>query len=286
MASNDQEALKLFEVPEIVSANLKDLDIALGQIGEMLATVISRIRELESGSTEGDQEALVALLRKLEQSWELYILLEETIARFPTIHRAQYYGPFRDSTWSKVAFLDTPHGKAFVARTTSVFEGFLVHLESVLDSILKTISQKRYKPPSWLLGLSGMGGLISLWRRDPQKFGSVEGSVSLEALQDIMEHFEALDDIRAYRNFVVHYGTIPLRGTVVRTPTGYLDGKVTGSRIRRISNSKWDVSEDKFDWFEGFDVALFSRYALWRVITVAEVALSRFVGKIPEGFPR
>ncbi len=286
MALEDQDRLEIFEVSDAVSTDLKDLDIALGQMGEVVATVLTRTEEIEVGSDEGDRDAVAALGRKVEQSWELYVLLEETISAFPTIHRALYYGPFRDPEWSRRPFLESPRGKAFVARTTSVFEAFLVHCESVLDSVLRTISQRQYNPPSWVRKLSGMGELISLYRRDPRKFALSEGSACLAAVSDIAQHFDALDDVRTYRNYVVHHGTIPIQGTVVRTAAGYLDGRVTGSRLRRIPGRRPKISSDEFAWLEGFDVALFSRYALWRVLTVAEIALSRLLGKTPGKFPR
>src|SRR6266571_5256648 len=285
VAFGNSERLDLFDVPEVVSTNLKDLDIALGQMGEVVTAVLTRTQEVKAGSAEEDREAAAALGRKVEQSWELYVLFEETISAFPTIHRALYYGPFRDPGSSRGPFLESPRGKAFVARTTSVFEAFLVHCESVLDSVLKTIAQKRYNPPSWVRKLSGMGELISLYRRDPRKFGLTEGSMCLAAVQEIAEHFDALDDVRTYRNYVVHHGTIPLHGTVVRTTAGYLDGRVTGSRLHRIPGAQPKLSEDEFTWTEGFDVALFSRYALWRVLTVAEIALSCLLGKAPGSFP-
>ncbi len=286
MSLADEEPFKLFDVPQIVSENLKDLDIALGQMGEVLATILGLIKELESSPVQGEREVLAILGKKLEQSWELYLLLEETIEAFPAIHRAIYYGPFRDSVWSKVPVVETPRGKAFAARTTSVFESFLVHCESVLDHLFRTVSQPRHNPPPWILNLQSMGELISLHGREPEKFNSSEGSLSFAAIESITEHFDALDDVRAYRNFVVHHGSIPLRSTVVRTPSGYLDGRVTGSRVRRVAAREWKISDDELGWLGGFDVALFSRYALWRVLTVCEVALTRLLGKVPGKFPR
>src|SRR2546428_220833 len=248
-------------------------------MGEVVTAVLTRTQEVKAGSAEEDREAVGALGRKLEQSWELYVLLEETISAFPTIHRALYYGPFRDPEWSRRPFLESPRGKAFVARTTSVFEAFLVHCESVLDSVLGTISQRRYNPPLWVRKLSGIGGLISIYRRDPRRFAVTEASPCLSVVTKIVEHFDALDEVRTYRNYVVHHGTIPLQGTVVRTAAGYLDGRVTGSRLHRIRGREPKVSDDEFAWIEGFDVALFSRYALWHVLTIVEIALSSLLAQ-------
>jgi len=274
--------LHIFEVTKVVADNLKDLDIALGHLGQIIESINAVDEHLRSRVSGEDLDRLQKLRTRVEQSWELYLLLEDVIEEFTERHRATNYGPFRDRVSSLGPFLDSPPGKAWMARISAVFHAFLAHSGSTMDSLLQLANAQTFNPPSWLRGLDGMGGLSGEFKQDRTRFDATEESRALRAVRLLVEKLPALDEIRDYRNFAIHRGTIPISGTVVRTQLGYLDAQATGL-VEANEDGKLAVIDPNVSFFGGFDIARFARFSEWHILDVTERVL-RVLGE-GEGLP-
>ena len=180
-----------------------------------------------------------SLFFKMEELYTLLFDIEKSIHNLPFEYYSTYFGPFKEPNSKRKGFYEkTIRGKEAKNRITFRFDSFLSQYISLIDLIIKHCWEILREKDTTLKEKKriSLGSILASLRKKEIDENNI-------LIKNIKKYKKEFNEIKNYRNCVIHYSSIKMDDGSKRTETGHTQTNIWIPKIERKPNDEYYLYE-------------------------------------------
>ena len=266
---------KMFDMDNSSSEKLKYFDFVLTKFDNITENILTKMRQWKKHYEKKNEDVFRLLLDiefKVNETYFLFIELINAIYDLTFIYYRTYYGPFKEKNVKETPFTKSVIGSEAITKITYLLDSFFVQYISLLDYVTKLVCQSENRPH-----LKNIDSYPNLFKVRRNNLSQEEKDV----LNSFLLYSEEMNEIRYYRNAMIHQKCIPKFHHTKRIDSFILSDLVIATiRKKKGPKKKKSRQELEFDIGKdgspnsGYSIIHYSTYAFFKLLSTLDIVLS------------
>jgi hypothetical protein len=265
---------KMFDLnDEGLTKKLEYFDFVLTEfdnLSENIFNYINKWKEIYRTKDKFLFKLILDIEFKINESYSLFIEIANAIFDLTFIYYRTYHGPFKEKMIKNKLFTESIKGSEAITKITYLLDSFFVQYISLLDYITKLVCQIGDNP-----NFEKIESYPKLFHLKNRKFSQNEQKI----LENLFLYFDEMNEIRYYRNAMVHQKIIP-KNHYTKRINSYLLSEIVIASIKKIKDSNKNHPEYEFDIGKsgsprsGYTIVLYCTYAYFKLLSTIKNTFS------------